>query len=60
MKEPIVGRHIHEKEILFVAVPEDHARTLLKEYMHLLREDEKGALDELIEIQRKEKILWAR
>ncbi|MEM3062217.1 MAG: translation initiation factor IF-2 [Nitrososphaerota archaeon] len=60
MKEPIVGRHIHEKEILLVAVPEEHARALLKDYAHLLKEDEKEALNELIEIQRKEKILWAR
>ena len=60
MREPVVGRHIREGETLYVAVPENDARLLLKEYSEMLDEDSKKALDEIVEIKRKIDPLWAR
>ncbi len=60
MREPVVGRHIREGEILYVAIPENDARLLLKEYNDMLDEDAKGALNEIVEIRRKLDPLWAR
>ncbi|MCS7132292.1 MAG: translation initiation factor IF-2 [Aigarchaeota archaeon] len=60
MKEPVVGRHIREGEILYVAIPENDARLLLKEYNDMLDEDSKRALVETVEIKRKHDPLWAR
>ncbi|MEM4498299.1 MAG: translation initiation factor IF-2, partial [Nitrososphaerota archaeon] len=60
MREPVVGRHIREGETLYVAVPENDARLLLKEYYDMLDEDSRKALEEIVEIRRKEDPLWAR
>ncbi|MCD6341809.1 MAG: translation initiation factor IF-2, partial [Thaumarchaeota archaeon] len=60
MREPVVGRHVREGETLYVAVPENDARLLLKEYSEMLDEDSKKALDEIVEIRRKIDPLWAR
>ncbi|MCD6536070.1 MAG: translation initiation factor IF-2 [Thaumarchaeota archaeon] len=60
MREPIVGRHVREGEILYVAVPENDARLLLKEYNDMLDEEARKALEEIVEIRRKQDPLWAR
>jgi len=60
MREPVVGRHIREGETLYVAVPENDARLLLREYYDMLDEDSRKALEEIVEIRRKEDPLWAR
>ena len=60
MREPIVGRHIREGETLYVAIPENDARLLLREYYDMLDEDSRKALEEIVEIRRKEDPLWAR
>jgi len=60
MREPVVGRHIREGEILYVAVPENDARLLLKEYYDMLDDSSKKALEEIVEIMRKMDPLWAR
>jgi translation initiation factor 5B len=60
MREPVVGRHIREGETLYVAVPENDARFLLKEYYDVLEEDSRKALEEIVEIRRKTDPLWAR
>ena len=53
MKEPTVGRHIKEGEILYVDAPEKHLRTLLKEYKDTLTDDEKECLKEFLKVKRK-------
>jgi len=60
MREPIVGRHIREGEILYTALPEQDARLLQKEYYNMLDEESKKALQEIIEIKRSINPLWAR
>lgn len=60
VREAVMGRHIHEDEILYVAVPERDARQLVQNYPHMLDEDARKALDELIEIMRASNPLWAR
>ncbi|MDJ0269422.1 MAG: translation initiation factor IF-2 [Aigarchaeota archaeon] len=60
VREAVMGRHIHEDEILYVAVPERDARQLIQNYPHMLDEDARKALDELIEIMRASNPLWAR
>ncbi len=60
MREPVVGRHIREGETLYVAIPEQDARLLLKEYYNMLDEDSRKALEEIVEIRRSVNPLWAR
>jgi translation initiation factor 5B len=50
MREPTVGRHIREGEILYTALPEQDAILLQKEYYEMLDEESKKALQEIIEI----------
>ena len=57
--EPTVGRHIHEGNILYVAVPEQHMKLLLTKFKEFLSTDEIGLLDRLIETMRKLNPLWA-
>ncbi len=60
MREPVIGRHVREGETLYVAVPENDARLLLREYNDMLEEDARKALEEIVEIRRKIDPLWAR
>ncbi|MEN2974219.1 MAG: translation initiation factor IF-2 [Candidatus Caldarchaeales archaeon] len=60
MKEPVVGRHIREGEVLYISIPEQDARMLLKEYYDMLDEDSKKVLHEIVEIKRISDPLWAR
>lgn len=53
MKEPVLGRHIREEDILYVDVPESHIRLLLGEYQSTLTADESHCLNEFIEVKRK-------
>jgi len=56
MDNVTVGRQIKGEDILFVDMPEGHARELQKMELSL---DEREVLDELIKIKRKEKSFWA-
>ncbi len=58
MKEPIVGRHVREGDILYVDIPERHAKILLTEFADRLDLDELEVLKELVEIKRKQKPYW--
>ena len=58
MKEPVVGRHFNEGDILYVAVPENHVRELLTGYQNLLSSDDIQTLNELVQIMRKNNPLW--
>lgn len=60
MREPIIGRHIKEGEILYTALPEQDARLLQKEYYDMLDEESRKALQEIIEIKRSINPMWAR
>jgi translation initiation factor 5B len=59
MPQPIVGRHIKERDILFVDVPEKHAKLLREKYQGRLTAGALEVLQELTELKRKKDILWA-
>ena len=59
MPRPIVGRHIKERDILIVDVPEKHAKLFREKYSDRLTVDAMEALRELIGIKRRDDILWA-
>ena len=59
MDKPMVGRHVFEKDILYVKVPEEHAKALLSEFMDKLTAEEQEALKEYVEIMRKKTAFWA-
>jgi translation initiation factor 5B len=59
MPTPIVGRHIKERDLLYVDVPEKDARALRQKFASRLTENANKTLAELIEIKRKKDPLWA-
>jgi translation initiation factor 5B len=59
MDKPIVGRHIFEKDVLYVKVPEPHAKALLTTFMDRLTTEEQEALNEYTNIMRKKTPFWA-
>jgi translation initiation factor 5B len=58
MEKPIVGRHVFEKDILFVKVPEPDARVLMSTYLDKLTEDEQEVLKEYVAAMRKKVPFW--
>jgi len=59
MPTPIVGRHIKERDVLYVDVPEKDAKALRQKFATRLTENANKALQELVEIKRKKDPLWA-
>jgi translation initiation factor 5B len=59
MDKPVVGRHIFEKDILYVKVPETDAKALLTTYVDRLTAEEQEALKEYVEAMRKKTPFWA-
>jgi translation initiation factor 5B len=59
IKGPTVGRQIKEGDILYVDIPESHAKKLQKKLIHEISIDEKEALEEFLDIKRKENKFWA-
>lgn len=57
--KPTVGRHFDEGDILYVYVPEQHARLLNTKFRDRLSADEIDVLNEIITIMRKSTPLWA-
>ncbi|MHC1624601.1 MAG: translation initiation factor IF-2 [Methermicoccaceae archaeon] len=55
-----VGRQIKEGDVLYVDVPENHAKVLEQEIFQFLKEDEKDALNELLEIKRANNPFWGK
>lgn len=53
LDKPMVGRHIFEKDILYVKVPEQHAKALQTTFMDKLTAEEQEALNEYINIMKK-------
>ena len=58
MDKPIVGRHLFEKDILYVKVPESHAKTLLTTFTEKLTLEEQQALNEYVNIMKKRTPYW--
>ena len=59
MPRPIVGRHIKERDVLLVDVPEKHAKLLRDKYPGRITAGALEALGELTEIKRKKDPIWA-
>ncbi|MEM3458021.1 MAG: translation initiation factor IF-2 [Candidatus Bathyarchaeia archaeon] len=59
MDKPMVGRHVFERDVLFVKVPEADAKVLLSKFMDRLGEDEREALNEFVALMRKKVPFWA-
>jgi translation initiation factor 5B len=59
MPQPIVGRHIKERDVLLVDVPEKDAKLLREKYPERLTAGALEALRELTELKRKKDMLWA-
>lgn len=57
---PTVGRQIHEGDILYVNIPEKHARIVELELKPKLAEDEREVLENFMEIKRKKDPFWGR
>ena len=53
LDKPVIGRHINEKDTLYVRVPEAHARVLLTRLKHQLTTEEVETLEEYVELMRK-------
>jgi len=56
--KPMVGRHIFEKDVLYVKVPERHAKVLLTTFMDRLTMEEQEALNEYVKLMRKKIPFW--
>jgi len=59
MPQPIVGRHIKERDVLYVDIPERHAKQLRTKFAGRLTEKQAEALKELVELKRRTDVLWA-
>jgi translation initiation factor 5B len=58
MDDPIVGRHVFEKGILFVKVPEHDAKILMSTCLEKLSDDEQEVLKEYIKLMQKKTPFW--
>jgi len=56
----MIGRHLNGDEILYVDVPENHAKIIERELMNLLSEKAREAFKEFLEIKRRQNPYWAR
>lgn len=54
----MVGRHIHEGDVLYTDVPAEHAKLWLTKFKNELSDDEKFVLQEIIKIKRKQNPLY--
>ena len=57
--KPLVGRHIFEKDVLYVKVPEAHAKALLTTFVDKLTMEEQETLNEYVNLMRKKVPFWA-
>ena len=58
MDDPIVGRHVFEKDVLYVKVPERDAKALMSTCSEKLSEDEQEVLKEYIKLMQKKTPFW--
>jgi translation initiation factor 5B len=59
MDKPIVGRHVFEKDILYVKISEHDAKALMTTHLEKLTEEQQEALKEYTEQMRKKIPFWA-
>lgn len=59
IEDAVVGRHIDEGDVLFVAAPEQHAKLLLTKFKESMNQEEIDLLNALVETMRKTSPLWA-
>jgi len=59
LDKPIVGRHIYEGNVLYVKVPEAHAKALLTRFQDRLSPEELNTLNELVNIMKQRSPFWA-
>jgi translation initiation factor 5B len=58
LEKPIVGRHIDEKDVLYVKVPEAHVKLIKAKFQEELSVDEQEALDEYIKLMQRKIPFW--
>jgi translation initiation factor 5B len=58
MDKPIVGRHVFEKDVLYVKVPEADAKALMTTHLDDLTAEEQDVLKEYITLMRKKTLFW--
>jgi translation initiation factor 5B len=58
MDKPIAGRHIFERDVLFVKVPEDDVKKLFANHLDNLTEAEISVLKEYVKLMRKKTMFW--
>lgn len=59
MDKPTAGRHVFERDILYVKVPEKDAKSLLTTHLNDLTADEQDILKEYVNMMRKKVPFWA-
>ena len=59
MDKPIAGRHIFERDVLYVKVPEKDAQALLTTHLDDLTSEEQELLKEYVNFMRKKVPFWA-
>ena len=57
---PTVGRQIKEGEILYIDVPEKHAKIVEQELFEAMKVEDKEALMAFMEIKRRGKPFWGK
>jgi len=58
MDKPIVGRHVFEKDILYVKVTESDAKTLMDSHKDKLSDEDQAVLMEYVKIMQKKTPFW--
>ena len=56
----MIGRHLNGDEVLYVDIPERHAKIIIRDLIDSLSEEAKKAFNEFLEIKRRENPLWGR
>jgi translation initiation factor 5B len=59
LEKPIMGRHINEGDMLYVKVPETHAKAMLTKFQTRLSSQELEALKEYVNLMRQKMPFWA-
>jgi translation initiation factor 5B len=58
MEKPVVGRHVFEKDILYVKMPEFDAKALMSAHVDKLSDEEQAVLREYVKIMQKKTPFW--
>ncbi len=58
MDKPLAGRHVFERDVLFVKVPENDVKKLFANHMDDLTEADITVLKEYVKLMRKKTIFW--